>query len=205
MMGNPPLQLTHSCRPTCNIRDILSVKSWLSSHSGMGKEERVEEMEKALWYRFMARWALLLPAARSSGPWFPFCRVFSPCWVFLHYWGMENEGRSHVYKLVSLSGTLRGGQFGDGDTETLSGTVLNKVTVSLDEICWVITRWIAHSTVASESSSPFEFRFAAKQEWPNGDEERVECAIHFVITHHIPSKLTVTLVLNVCLQPQQTA
>ena len=34
---------------------------------------------------------------------------------------------------------------------------------------------------------------AAKQEWPNGDEERVECAIHFVITQQIPSKLTVTL------------
>ena len=71
--------------------------------------------------------------------------------------------------------------------------MLPKVTVGLDGICWVITKQIAHSTVVSESSSPFEFRFAAKQEWPNGDEERVECAINFVITQQIPSDPAVAL------------
>ena len=73
---------------------------------------------------------------------------------------------------------------------------MNKVTVGLDGICWVITKWIANSTVASQSLSPFESRFAAKQEWLNGDEERVECAIHFVKTQQIPSKRTVTLFMN---------
>ena len=53
-VNNPPLlQFTHSCLPTCNIRDILSVKSWLKS-----TPQTQEEMEKVLWYRFMARWAL---------------------------------------------------------------------------------------------------------------------------------------------------
>ena len=82
----------------------------------------------------------------------------------------------------------------------LSYNSSTKVTVGSDGICWVITKWIAHSTVASESSLPFEFCFAAKQEWPNGDEERVECAIHFVITQQIPSEPTVTL-SSTLLQP----
>ena len=30
--------------------------------------------------------------------------------------------------------------------------VVNKVTAGLDGNCWVITKWIAHSTVASKSS-----------------------------------------------------
>ena len=34
---------------------------------------------------------------------------------------------------------------------------------------------------------------AAKLEWVDGDEERVECAIHFAITQHIPTDAAITL------------
>ena len=59
---------------------------------------------------------------------------------------------------------------------------MNKVTVGLDGICWVITKWIAHSTL---SSSPFGHSCFAEKQNSNGEEDSeatVECAIHFVIT-----------------------
>ena len=47
----------------------------------------------------------------------------------------------------------------------------------------------SHILLSLESSR----RIAAKQELPDGDEERVECAIHFAITQHIPNDAAVTL------------
>ena len=78
------------------------------------------------------------------------------------------------------------------------------MNAGLDGICWVITKWIAHPTGASVLgvvSLPFrsfsqqtsERARRSKQEWLNDDEERVECAIHFVITLQIPSNPAVTL------------
>ena len=52
--------------------------------------------------------------------------------------------------------------------------------------------------LSSESSRCHSgLRVAAKLEWADGDEERVECAIHFAITQHIPTDAAVTLAAKV--------
>ena len=66
------------------------------------------------------------------------------------------------------------------------------MTALLVRISWAITKWIAHSTVAPESS-PFRFWFERGDRRETGlaagmaddDKERVECEIHFVLAQQI--------------------
>ena len=74
--------------------------------------------------------------------------------------------------------------------------ITRKATAGTVGICWVITKWITHSTVPSESSSPFRSWFQSTSE-QNRNEERVECAIYFVITQQILTDPAVTLITRI--------
>ncbi len=64
------MQLWHVCRPTCNYRDVIQLRRWLSSEEGNGPADpeaaaKAAERESlsldaatatpALWYRFLGR------------------------------------------------------------------------------------------------------------------------------------------------------
>ena len=55
--------------------------------------------------------------------------------------------------------------------------------------CWALQNG-SHILLSSELSRCHSGRgVAAKQEWPNGDEERVECVIHFAKPCNFQPKL----------------